>query len=130
MFRDEVKSYQFSTFLIGLRSQKDNLQRERELMERLGSTARTYKAEFQFRLGTKIETELGYRVDFERPGLTFTINQENLDFFSLGKAGIPQGKLSQEKERDSAIAMDKTRKRKGIREIYFRVHRSASLQFF
>ena len=80
MFRDEVKSYQFSTFLIGLRSQKDNLQRERELMERLGSTARTYKAEFQLRLGTKIETELGYRVDFERPGLTFTINQENMDF--------------------------------------------------
>ena len=80
MFRDEVKPYQFSTFLIGLRSKKDNLQRERELMEMLGNAARTYKAEFQLRLGTKIETELGYRVDFERPELTFTINQENLDF--------------------------------------------------
>jgi tRNA pseudouridine synthase 10 len=80
MFKEETKGYQFSTFLIGLRVSKDRLQRDIEYIAKMSGKIRNYKDEFQFQLGKKIETELHYTVDFERPELTFIINQDNMDY--------------------------------------------------
>ncbi len=80
MFREETKLYEFSTFLIGLRASKPNLQTERELMEKNGVSARDYRKQFELSLGSKIESELNYTADFSRPEVTFVVNQENMDF--------------------------------------------------
>ncbi|MEM0133776.1 MAG: tRNA pseudouridine(54/55) synthase Pus10 [Thermoplasmatales archaeon] len=80
MFSEEAKKYDFSTFLIGLRTPKDNLRVEKELAGANGSIVKSYKDEFQIALGSRIERELPYRADFSKPDVVFTINQENMDY--------------------------------------------------
>ncbi|MGC8562448.1 MAG: tRNA pseudouridine(54/55) synthase Pus10 [Thermoplasmata archaeon] len=80
MFAGEAKKYDFSTFLIGLRTPKESLRKEIELAEKTGVKFRSYKDDFQVALGSKIEAELPYRADFSKPDMVFTVNQENMDY--------------------------------------------------
>ncbi len=80
MFKEEAGQYDFSTFLIGMKVPKDSLTRDIEAIEKSGVKTRNYKEEFQFQLGSRIERELPYRVDFGKPEFTFTIDQENMDY--------------------------------------------------
>jgi tRNA pseudouridine synthase 10 len=80
MFKEESREYDFSTFLIGMRVLKDSLQTDVEAIKKSGVNSRNYKEEFQFLLGSKIEKELPYRVDFKRPEMTFTVDQENMGY--------------------------------------------------
>jgi tRNA pseudouridine synthase 10 len=80
MFKEESKRYEFSTFLIGVRTSKESLQKDREIIESAGTRIRSYKEEFQFLLGSKIERELHYTVDFGMPEFVFMVSQENMDY--------------------------------------------------
>ncbi|MCL6003628.1 MAG: tRNA pseudouridine(54/55) synthase Pus10 [Candidatus Thermoplasmatota archaeon] len=80
MFSEEARHYDFSTFLIGLRTPRENLLREKEIIEKSGRNVKSYKEEFQVALGSKIERELHYRAEFAKPELTFIVNQENMDY--------------------------------------------------
>jgi len=119
MFEGETKKYDFSTFLIGLRTPKGNLRKEIELAEKTGVKLRSYKDEFQVALGSKIEAELPYRADFSRPEIVFTVNQENMDYsiwirpiylkgrYLKKRRGIPQSpwiKPGKGKEREKSIS--------------------------
>lgn len=119
MFRDESKKYEFSTFLIGLRATEENVQRDEQMLEKSGKGTRSYKEEFQFRLGSRIEKELSYVADFARPELTFTIDQQNMDYsvwvrpvFVKGRylkkrRGIPQSpwiKSGKGKEEEKSVS--------------------------
>ncbi len=80
MFLEEAKIYDSGTFLIGLRASPEKLKAEKDLMAKLGVVTGSYKEEFQVRLGSRIEEETGYRAEFSRPDLTFTVNQEDLGY--------------------------------------------------
>jgi tRNA pseudouridine synthase 10 len=80
MFRDESRNYEFKTFLIGLRSSRELSEKDKKFIEERGMKCRTFKEEFQYLLGAKIENELHYEVDFLKPDIVFKVNQENGDY--------------------------------------------------
>jgi len=80
MFKEESRNYEFKTFLIGLRSSKKLLEKDKKFIEENGIKCRTFKEEFQYLLGGKIEEELHYEVDFLKPDILFKVNQENGDY--------------------------------------------------
>jgi len=102
IFREESDGVEFSTFLVGLRVDKEHFARDRAFIESTKNNSRSYRDQFQYLLGIRIEDELGKKVDFLRPEITFTVNETNLDYeFSIRpvyiigrylklKRGIPQ----------------------------------------
>lgn len=79
LFKDEINRYKCSTFLIGLKASPDLVFAEKKFLESKGLHSKTFKEEFQYLLGTKIEKEMLLRADFSHPEAVFSINQSNLD---------------------------------------------------
>ncbi len=80
IFKEETGRYQFETFLIGLRVPEDLIERDREFIRANHPKSRTFKEEFQYLLGTRIERELLLKANFSSPEVVFTVDQSSLDY--------------------------------------------------
>ncbi|MEM0138330.1 MAG: tRNA pseudouridine(54/55) synthase Pus10 [Thermoplasmatales archaeon] len=102
IFRDFSSKFEIGSFLIGVKADKNILEKEIKVIEAGKLKIRNFKKEFESKLGSRIEVELHLKADFIKPDVVFTVDQRNLSYdfwirpvFVLGRyrknvRGIPQ----------------------------------------
>ncbi|MEM0126404.1 MAG: tRNA pseudouridine(54/55) synthase Pus10 [Thermoplasmatales archaeon] len=102
IFKDFYFQFEIGSFLIGVKADKNRLQKEMKVIEDEKLDIRNFKKEFESKLGSRIEDELHLKADFTKPDVIFTVDQRNLSYdfwirpvFVVGRyrknaRGIPQ----------------------------------------
>lgn len=80
IFIKETEAIEFSTFLIGVNTESEIEARDSEAIDKLCRECRSFKQEFTYELGTKIEEGIRKKAEFKKPDLIFTVRQAEGDY--------------------------------------------------
>ena len=80
VFKAASEGYEFKTFLIGLRAEEALISKDRKFIEETGRNCRNFKKEFEYRLGSKIESSMNMKADFSKPEVVFTVDQRTMSY--------------------------------------------------
>ena len=77
---DEMKNYEFNTFLVGIRIDNDILEKEKKIHEKYGNMGESIKNELSREIGKIISNRMNKNVDLKDPELSVIID---VDYYSV-----------------------------------------------